>query len=342
MENQMTSKRQTITIVRKTVSDDYSLHLKATNTPTSYDITINKIKQLCMVLYNKPYFKLELVPDTETIKLKFKEFSTDGVRGRMYYVLYSLLEFYKINRPELKVIGDEYYELSRSNVKVDESKTIDYQEVAEMRNTKLVQFANLSLTEQVSLVGKTLYLHCLLLCFYSTETYRISNFENCGFRDDGTNNYIDLAKCTITFRKFKTSETYGTQTFEVAKEICQFIGKYHQELFKGTKYLFPQLRDSSKSMTCEKSGSLTKFLYRMNEKFFDKSIGCNALRKAKVSEELDNGASVLTIISNANKAQHSIETRFGTYSTHSEKYRTDDSEYLLIQASKKIFPISVM
>ena len=324
--------------MEKVIDDDYSLYLKSSNSQISYDISIKKIKQTCMVLYGKPYFKVELVPDTETIKLKFKEFATDGVRGRMYFVLNSLLTFYKIERPELKSLGEEYYELARTNVKIDEAKTIKYKTVSEMRNIKLIEFDKLTMEEKLNINGKTLYLHCLLLCFYGTETYRISNFENCRLRDNGTDNFIDINKGEITFRKYKTVEIYGIETHPVAKEICNFIEKYHLVVFPGTEYLFPQIKNSKKSMTCGKSGSLTKFLYRMNEKFFGKAIGCNALRKAKVSEELENGASVLTMIENAEKAQHSLETRIGTYSKHSEKYNNDDPKYIELQEEKKKFP----
>jgi hypothetical protein len=333
---EQTMLKKTISIKRKTIPDDYSAFLKTTNNAISYDTAINKIIQLTNMLYDKPYFDMTLVPTNEIIEEKISKFSTDGVRSRMAFVLYSLLSFYGVVNKFVYDLGNSYLKSVNTNNLIDPEKTILYKDISIKRNEIVSKFLILSDKDNVS--GRTMYLHCLLLSFYSYSTYRISNFENVVFTDDGSTNFINLETNEITFYKYKTEAFYGKNTFTVNPDLISFISKYHPICFPNSKYLFPCINDSSLSQTGHKSGSLTKFLYRMNQKYFGKSFGCNTIRKSQVSEELENGASVLTIISNAEKAQHSVSTRLTTYSKHSSKFNTDSPTYLSLIADRNTFP----
>ena len=309
------------------INQDFIDFLSITNGEVTMKKNLNIISHLNEWFF-KDYF-FNSVPSIDFIKSKLLSHSSAYNTQIGQVVLYcQVLKFYKydsdVTNPIIAFRNEGYKNKNFINEQPTEKKLkFKYSDLVEVRTKMIAELEQIDKNETQSRMH---YIMTLLISFYSIDTFRIGCFENIKIVDDGKNNWFDYKNNQLIIRNYKTDKSYGEQKFIINPFIGNLVNKYHKFFFPYSDYLICFVKGVKCGMPMATANISIQFTKTVKQ-YLKKSVTFAKLRHAKVISEVDNGASIETIIENAKRSQHTLSTRLSIYSRLSKKYSVNSEAY---------------
>lgn len=319
------------------INQDFIDLLLKTNKPITMKKNLNIIKYLNEWFFADYFFNS--VPTVDFIKSTLLAYSTSYNSQIGPMKLYcQALKFYNYDsdviEPILTFCRGGYKNKNFVNEQPTEKKIkFKYSELVDVR-TKMID--QLNKFDKNETEYRMHYIMTLLISFYSLDTFRIGCFENIKIVDDAKNNWFDYKNHQLIIRNYKTDKTYGEQKFLINPVIGNLVNKYHKFFFSNSDYLICFVKGQKCGLPMTTTNMSIQFTKTIKQ-FLKKRVTFAKLRHAKVISEVDNGASIETIIENAKRSQHSLSTRLKIYARLSKKYSCNSKAYEEILANQNLF-----
>jgi len=261
-----------------------------------------------------------------------------------HFQLYKhLLIFNKYDQSDIDIISNYITNQNLNSNNFSKHTNFEYAKLIPVRNKYLDEWEPYKKSKKfnwddIKKDNRNKYICTLLLMFYSVDTFRLGALLTTKIIDDGINNFIDLKNNKIIFRKYKNNDSIPL-ILDIDPKICSFIMSNHTWLFSTkifdggepmvdivSEYLFSQVRNDLILKQDSMAGLSNKFNTLMKKEFGIK-LSTVDLRFSKVTQELDNCASLEQIKESANRAMHSLGIRLSIYSKLSKIYNKKSDVY---------------